>query len=367
MFSSFFRRFKYFDVPLLVATLILSAVGLAILYATTLSDLNLRIFYRQLVFFAVGLTAFFFLSVFNYRALAKTNRFIYLILVGSLVYLVFFGPFIRGSQRWIDFSFFRFQPAEFIKVAVILGMSRLLYLKGGQINSWRTILQTIIYVGLPAGLILLQPDLGSAAIIVSLWAGIILLSTIQKKFLAVLFFIFLACAGVGWKFVLRDFQKDRILVFLNPELDPKGRGYNVKQATIAVGSGQLWGRGLGKGVQSQRKFLPERQTDFIFAAGSEEIGFLGSFGLIILYFYLIMRIYKVMIKAKDDLGMYIAGGAMFFFFFHVVVNIGMNIGLLPVTGIPLPLASAGGSSLIASLILLGIVQNISIQSKVLRF
>ncbi len=364
---SFLNRFKHFDIPLLVATLLLAFAGLAILYATTLSDSSYGIFYRQLVYFGLGFAAFFFFSVFNYHTLTKANRAVYLIFLALLLYLPFFGPTIRGSKRWVDFSFFLFQPAEFIKVVIVLGLARLLYLKRGQINSWKTVARSFAYAALPALLVALEPDLGSATIILALWAGIILLSPIQKKILIILFACFLAAGGLTWKFVLKDFQKSRVLVFLNPRLDPKGRGYNVRQAAIAVGSGQLTGLGLGKGVQSQRKFLPERQTDFIFAAGSEELGFFGSFGLLTLYFFLLWRMLIIMKKAKDDLGMYLAGGGLFFFFFHAFINIAMNIGLLPVTGIPLPFVSAGGSSLIASLIILGIVQNVAIQSKALRF
>lgn len=364
---SFLNRFKYFDVPLLVCTLLLVAAGLAILYATTLSDASSAVLYRQLIFLALGLGAFLFLSFFDYHALAKTNRVIYVVLLSLLLYLTAFGSLIRGGRRWVDFGVTRFQPAEFVKFTVILGLSRLLYLKRGQINSYKIILWTLAYALVPAALVVLQPDMGSAIIISGIWVGIILISPIKKKYLAVIFAAFLILAGITWKFVLKDFQKSRIEIFLNPGLDPRGRGYNVRQATIAVGSGKILGRGLGKGVQSQSKFLPERQTDFIFAAGSEEIGFLGSASLLGLYFFLLFRLLKIMQKAKDDLGMYLAGGVFFFFFLHVFINIGMNIGILPITGIPLPFVSAGGSSLIVCLMLLGILQNVSIQSKALRF
>jgi len=364
---NFFKRFKHFDIPLLASTLLLSLAGIAILYSTTLSESNSSLFYRQVLILGVGLAVSIFLSVFDYHTLAKINRIIYVVFILLLLYLEIFGTVIRGGQRWIDLGFFRFQPAEFVKLVVIFGLARLLYLKRGQINSIKTLAWSFAYALLPAGLVIMEPDLGSAIVILSLWLGIILLSPIKKKFLTILFVSFLVVAGVSWKFFLQDFQKNRILVFINPTLDPRGIGYNVRQATIAVGSGQFTGRGLGKGVQSQHKFLPERQTDFIFAAGSEEIGFLGSFSLLGLYFFLFFRILKVMKKAKDDLGMYIAGGVLFFFFCHVVINIGMNIGLLPVTGIPLPFVSAGGSSLIVSLTALGVVQNIAVQSKALRF
>jgi rod shape determining protein RodA len=299
----FFNRFKYFDIPLFAATLLLGLAGLAILYSTSLSEESKSIFYRQLFFFAAGLGAFLFLSFFDYHTLAKTNRVVYVVFIFLLLYLEIFGSIIRGGKRWIDLGFFRFQPAEFVKLVVILGLARLIYLKRGEINSFSTMLWSLAYAAVPAGLVILEPDLGSAIIILSMWLGIIILSPIKKKYLAALFLIFVLASGISWKFFLKDFQKDRILVFINPELDPRGRGYNVKQATIAVGSGQLTGRGLGKGVQSQHKFLPERQTDFIFAASGEEIGFLGSFSLLGLYFFLFFRIQKIMSQAKDDLGM----------------------------------------------------------------
>jgi rod shape determining protein RodA len=363
----YLNRFKYFDLPLLAATLLLVLSGAVILYATTLSQDTRAVFYRQLAFLGVGLGGFLFLSFFDYHALAKVNRGAYVVLFLLLFYTLIFGLAVRGGRRWLDFGIGSFQPAEFIKLSIILGLSRLLYLKRGQINSPRTLIWSLLYAGLPALFVAAQPDLGSAIIIMGLWLGIILLSPIKKRLLVILFIIFLSLVGIGWKFVLKDFQKSRVEVFLNPNLDPKGRGYNVKQAAIAVGAGELFGRGLGKGVQGQSKFLPERQTDFIFAASSEEIGFLGSFTLLLLYFFLIFRLLIIAKKAKDDLGMYIAGGALFLFFFQVLINVGMNLGLLPVTGIPLPFVSAGGSSMVVSLLALGAAQNVSIQSKALRF
>lgn len=363
----FLNRFKYFDVPLLAATLLLALAGMAILYATTLSDGSGGVFYRQLIFLILGLGAFFFISFFDYHGLTKLNRIFYVVIIFLLLYLLAFGTLIHGGKRWIDISLFSFQPAEFAKLIVILGLSRLLYLKRGQINSWKIIIWSFLYALVPVALVVTEPDLGSAIILLCLWLGIILLSPIKKKFLVFLFVFFVAVSGAAWKFYLKDFQRDRVLVFLNPSLDPKGRGYNVRQATIAVGAGEFFGRGLGKGVQSQHKFLPERQTDFIFAAGSEEIGFLGSASLLGLFFFLLWRILIIIRGAKDDLGMYLAAGVFFFFFFHVLINVGMNIGVLPVTGIPLPFVSAGGSSLVVSFIALGLAQNVARQSKILRF
>ena len=362
-----FSEFKYFDTALLIATALLSIVGLALLYSTSVADGTTGVFWRQFIFLGLGLVCFFFFSFFDYHTLSKANKVFYVIFVILLIYLLVFGSNIRGGRRWIDLGFFRFQVAEFVKICVILGLSRLLYLRRGQINSWGNILWSFFYTVIPAVLVLVEPDLGSAIIIGSIWAGVILVSPIKKRFLIILFVSFLIVAGLSWKFALKDFQKDRVLIFLNPKLDPRGRGYNVRQAAIAVGSGQLWGRGLGKGLQSEHKFLPERQTDFIFAASSEEVGFFGMTALLIIFFTMFFRIVQIAQNARDDLGMYIAFGVFFMLFTHVTINISMNIGLLPVTGIPLPFISAGGSSLVVTLILLGIVQNIARQSKILRF
>ncbi len=364
---SFLKKFRYFDVPLQIATILLVVAGLALLYSTSLSGDGNAIFWRQVIFLGLGLLAYIFFSFFDYHSLAKTNKLFYVIIILALFYLLVFGGIIRGGRRWIDFGFFRFQPAELVRLSIILGLARLLYLRRGQINSLSVLSWSFVYTLIPTVLILLEPDFGSALVILGLWTGIIMLSPIKKKFLAILFLCLIPISGVTWKFFLKDFQKDRVMVFLNPSLDPKGRGYNVRQAAIAVGSGQFFGKGLGKGLQGQNRFLPERQTDFIFAASAEEIGFLGTFSLIALYFFCLFRLLKIAHKARDDLGMYIAGGILFLFFFHLLINIGMNLGLLPVTGIPLPFLSAGGSSLIVALASLGIAQNICQQSKALRF
>jgi len=360
-------KLRYFDIPMLICLALLSVAGLAILYSTSLASENLSPFWRQIPFLSAGFAGYFFLAFFDYHSLAKANRVIYVILVAALIFVLFFGEIIRGGRRWINLGVTNFQVAELAKLVVILGLARLLSLKRGQINSWLSIGRSLLYAGIPAGLIILEPDMGSALIVLAIWAGMLLISPVKKKFLAILFLAFAITCGLTWKFVLKDFQKDRVMVFINPNLDPKGRGYNVQQATIAVGSGWIFGRGLGNGLQSQNKFLPERQTDFIFAAGSEEIGFLGASVLLLLYLFLFLRLIKIMRNSRDDLGMYLAGGVFFLIFWHVIINVGMNIGLLPVTGVPLPFLSSGGSSLVIDLLALGIVQNVAMQSKVLRF
>lgn len=362
-----FSQLKYIDIPLAVASGLLLLLGLAILYSSSLANIDKSLFYRQAIFSFVGLLVFLALTNYNYQNLSKRNRYFYLFIVVVLFFVLIFGRSIRGSSRWIDFGFFRFQPAEFAKLTLIATLSRWLFLARGQINSWKNIFITGIITLIPAILIFLEPDLGSTIILIVIWLGLLLASPISKKKLLIILLCGVIVSGLAWKFVLRDFQKQRVEIFLNPSLDPQGKGYNVRQATIAVGSGSIFGRGLGQGLQSQLKFLPERQTDFIFATTAEEVGFLGSMGIMFVYAFILWRIKKISENAKDDLAMYICAGVWIMLFGQIVINIGMNIGLLPVTGIPLPLFSYGGSSLLVVLASLGIVQNIAMQNKALRF
>jgi len=360
-------KFRHFDLPLLIVSGLLLLVGLVVIYSTSISGGSLEIFYRQAVFAVIGLACFLVLCFYDYHKLTKQNRVAYLILVVLLIGLLIFAREVRGTTRWFNLGFFNFQPAEFAKLVVILGLSRWLYLKRGQINSWKNIALTLLYVAIPAVLIVLEPDLGSAVIVIGLWLGLLLISSMSKRYVAVFIALALVIGGVSWQFLLQDYQKTRIEVFLNPELDPRGRGYNVRQAIIAVGSGSWTGRGLGRGLQSQLKFLPERQTDFIFASAAEEIGFVGCLALLVLYYVLLWRLLKIMRYAKDDLGYYVVGGVCFLFVGQILINIGMNMGLLPVTGIPLPFLSYGGSSLVVVFMALGLAQNVARQSRILRF
>ncbi len=359
--------FKFFDGPLLLASLLLLASGLTLMYTSSLANPTLAIFWRQLLFSGIGLCALFFMATYNYHTLAKVNRVTYIVLLFLLIFVLVFGRSIRGSTRWIDLGFFRLQPAEFAKLVVVIGLSRWFYLFRGQINAWKNVLLTMALAGIPAILVLVEPDLGSSMVIMAVWAGILLVSPISKKRIAVLVGVGILCIALVWEFVLLDFQRNRLETFLDPNLDPRGKGYNVRQAIIAVGSGQLFGRGLGKGLQSQLRFLPERQTDFIFATAAEEIGFVGSTVVVGLYALLLYRIYVVAKRSRDELGRYLGFGIFFLFLFQISVNIAMNIGMAPVTGIPLPLLSYGGSSLLVTMLALGIVHNISWQSRALRF
>jgi rod shape determining protein RodA len=364
---SFLDKIKFYDLPLLIVSGLLLSAGLAIQYAISLGENNLEQFWRQCAYAAMAIVVFLLLANYNYQRLAKNNRFIYPILLLSLIYLLLFGDPIRGSARWIDFGFFQLQPAELAKMIVGVGLARWLYVNRGQINSWRNIALTFVYAAIPAVLIFFEPDLGSSLVLMGIWFGLILISPARKIYIVALLIIAMVVTGLGWQFVLRDYQRQRVEVFLNPDKDPQGQGYNVRQAMIAVGSGQWFGRGLGQGVQSGLRFLPEKHTDFVFAAASEEIGLVGSVSILALFIILLTRLLVIMRRARDDLAMYMAGAVLFYFSIQITINLGMNLGLLPVTGIPLPLLTAGGSSMLVTAIALGIAQNIAKQSRFLRF
>jgi len=365
MMQPFYTKFKYLDRMLAVICLLLLLMGLALIYSTSLSS-GKSIFYKQLVYVAVGAFIFFFLAFFDFSALTKISRYVYIFLFLALVAVLKFGHAVNGSARWFDFKIFSFQPAEFMKLAVVLVLARFFAMRRGEIKDWRNILVSFLYVLLPAALISKEPDLGSAAIIFFTWLGVLFLSNVDKKVFVYLFLLFAVIAGVSWTYVLKDYQRNRIETFINPERDPRGRGYNVQQAIIAVGSGGFSGTGLGRGLQSQLKFLPERQTDFIFASAAEELGFIGTVVMLILYFILLYRLLVIYRMSRDDLSRFVIAGIFFMFFSQVVINIGMNVGMLPVTGIPLPLISYGGSSLFTSIAALGMAEAIAIRSKGLR-
>lgn len=360
-------RIRYGDHVLSVMVALLMTASIVVLYATSLAGDSFALVYRQIAAFAIGVVLYVAFSLYDYHRLSSANRVAYVVFFILLLAVLIFAREIRGSSRWIDLGFFQLQPAELFKIVVLLGISRWLYVHRGQINSWVNIAITLLYAGLPASLIMLQPDLGSSIVVMSIWFGLLLISPIRKRFVLGLLLLAVVAAAFGWQFVFSDFQKDRIHTFLDPSSESRGRGYNVRQAIIAVGNGGVSGQGLGKGLQGQLKFLPERQTDFVFASLSEDFGFVGATSLLLLYYIVLSRLIRAMREAKDGLGRYIVGGVFWMFLVQVTINVGMNIGLLPVTGIPLPFLTYGGSSAITVLAALGIAQNVIIQSKALRF
>lgn len=363
---SIFFKLKQIDKMLAIVCLLLTLLGLAIIYSISLSA-GASLFYKQATYALVGIFLFSIFVYVDYSELTKINRWFYLVSVLLLLGIFKLGTHVNGSARWYNFKLFLFQPAEFTKLVVILVLARFFALRRGEINTWKNILLSLLYVLIPAVLISREPDLGSTIILLIIWGGMLLMTSVHRKFFVYLFLALAAFSAFSWTYMLHDFQKSRIETFLDPNLDPHGRGYNVKQATIAVGSGSLFGRGLGKGLQSQLRFLPERDTDFVFASAAEELGFVGTMVMIILYFMLLWRLLILYQKASDDLGRYIIAGVFFMLFGQVVINIGMNMGILPVTGIPLPFITYGGSSFLTLAISLGVAESVVVRSKGLHW
>ncbi|MBX4205477.1 MAG: rod shape-determining protein RodA [Candidatus Doudnabacteria bacterium] len=363
---SWLNQFRYFDLFMFASSLLLLFLGLLMIYSTTLSS-PVNLMPRQLVYALVGLLAFFFLAFFDYRNLKKTTWWLYLLIVISLVVVWFVGRNIRGSTRWIDLGFFRIQPAEFAKLVMVVIMAKFLDQSGEKLKSFRYVILSGIYVAIPVFLILIEPDLGSALVVFSTWFVMLLFSRMRKKHLAILIGLLVLSAIVGWFFVLQPYQKTRVYTFVNPSADPRGSGYNVLQSIIAVGSGGIFGRGVGRGFQSQLKFLPERQTDFIFASTAEELGLFGSLFILTMFGVILYRLVKTAQRSRDNFGMYLSLGIFFMLLIQVLINIGMNIGILPVTGIPLPFLSYGGSSLITTFAGLGLAQSVVARQKAVRF
>lgn len=351
-----------FDWILFVSAVLLIALSLAVLYPISYDGQNLNRdtdhFFRQVVYAVVGLFVFFAFSFFDFRNLKSFSTALFFVGVFLLFLVLIFGKVIRGTAGWVGFAGIHIQPVEPFKIIIAVILAKYFSFHARTIHESKHIFISMVPLAVSVLLILLQPDLGSAIIIVAVWASVLLASGVKKKHL-----IMLAVAGAilalfSWNFLLKDYQKDRIQTVFNPLSDPLGAGYNVIQSTVAIGSGGIWGKGLGHGSQSQLNFLPERHTDFIFAVIAEELGLGGALFVLILFAIILLRIIAIAQNSRSGFGKLLAGSFAMIFFSQVFINIGMNIGLVPVTGIPLPLLSYGGSSLFTTMAILGIVQNI---------
>lgn len=355
-------HFKKLDWILIGTVFFIFLMGLISIYSSSKDNLfNLK---KQIAFFILGFVLMLLISFFDWRFLKENPYlilFFYFCCLLSLAGLFFFAPTIRGIKSWYKIGFFSFDPNEFIKIILLLLLAK--YFSMRHIEMYRIvhILISGIYVFLPSVLIFFQPDMGSVLILVLLWVGILTVSGIRLRHFLILVFCFLIIFTLSWRFFLKDYQKERILGFLFPQMsDPLKIGWSQNQAKIAIGSGGFWGKGIKKGSQTQLGFLPEPQTDFIFAALAEEMGFIGVFILMILFSILIWRIFKVALESKTNFSRLFACGYATLLISQIFFHIGTNVGILPVTGISLPFLSYGGSFLIANFIFLGIIQSIYI-------
>ncbi len=348
------NTFKNIDWILFVSVVLVTLAGLVTMNSFAETS---RFFDRQTIWIFISMVVFFGASFIDWGFLKNTRIIVTLFIfsVGLLSLLFVLGSVFKGAQSWFNLGAFSFQPADPIKLVVILLLSKYFSRRHIEIANIRHILVSGFYVFVIFTLVFLQPDFGSAIIIFFLWLGMVLVSGISKKHLLLVFLIASLAFGGLWFFVFQPYQKSRIINFINPLTDIRGTGYNAYQSTIAVGSGQFFGKGIGYGTQSKLQFLPEYQTDFIFAAFAEEWGFVGVILLFSLYGIIFWRMLKISFRGGGNFEILFGVGLCILFLVHSIIHIGMNIGLLPVTGNTLPFMSYGGSHLLTEFLGLGIL------------
>jgi len=334
-----------------------------------LGNLNLYYVKLQLLWFGLGLLLMAAMIWIDYETLGELANYIYWINVALLLLVLIAGHTSKGAQSWLVlFGTRGFQPSEIAKISIIITMAKILSIREGEIKRIWDCIPIFIHFAIPFILILLQPDFGTAMVYIVILLGMIFVSGIGYRILAGFLGSGIASLIIAWFFFFKEFQKTRILTFLNPYLDPMGGGYNVIQSMIAIGSGQTFGKGLLKeGAMSQLDFIPEKHTDFIFSVTAEALGFIGALLLILLYSILIFRTLVLAQKAKDKFGSLLVIGVLSMAMFHIFENIGMSMGMMPVTGIPLPFMSYGGSSMWTNMIAFGLVLNVGMRRQKITF
>lgn len=364
--SNMFKLSKFsshsFDWLLFFSALLLCLLGLAAVYSVGLSRGPVDAYFRkQLIALAIGLAGLFFASWMQpsfFRLGAKPFYFFSVLLMVAVLVL---GTTIRGTRGWFAFGGFSFQPVELAKAALILILGYSISNFGRRFERPLYFFGTLVIALVLIGLTMLQPDLGSAVLLGTIWFALMLLTKARRLYIFSFIGIGIAGAVFAWFFLLHPYQKERVLTFVNPERDPLGAGYNTTQAIIAVGSGKFFGKGLGFGSQSQLRFLPEAQTDFVFSVIGEELGFAGVAVMLILFAILLWRLLLLAEKTDDDFSAIVVSGIAVLFASQLFINVGANLGLLPVTGVTLPLVSYGGSSLIINLVLVGVAESMVVR------
>ena len=356
-----FSSYRDFDWALLGMTLLLSVVSVLEIRSATAMTKFRGFDHKQIGFLAVGMVLMFLISLVDYHTLLEAAPWAYGVSLVALVAVRVVGQKVLGARRWINLGGgVHFQPSEWVKLVLILMVARFFWSRVGRDLTWGDIVRALVLVGIPMYLVLKQPDLGTALTYVPVLMVGLFLGGLRWKQAAVL--VLVGAVVGGGAFLsgkrLKGYQQKRITAFLDPDSDPQASGYQIRQSKIAVGSGGVWGKGANRGTQTQGDFLPIPYTDFIFAALSEEHGFIGAVGVLLLYFFILMRLIQNAQTAPDVPGSLIVMGVVGVLIFQIAVNVGMVVGLMPVTGIPLPLLSYGGSSVLFTFLSLGIVMNI---------
>lgn len=344
--------------PLLLIPLALSLLGVLTMHpfgeAASLAP-------RQLIWIGGAVLVFLVCSALDMRFIRRTPVLItgYFIVLALLMLLLVATHAIQGAKSWFNLGAFSFQPADPAKIIFVALLAKYFSRRHMDIGNFRHVLVSALYAGVPILLVLVQPDLGTAVILGTVWFGMILISGISKKHLALILAVGLVAAGLLWSFALHDYQRQRIVTFINPAADIRGSGYNAYQATVAVGSGELTGKGIGYGTQSKLRFLPEYETDFIFASFAEEWGFVGVTIVLILYALLLARLVMIAQRSATNFDTFFTIGITLVLFAHIFIHVGINLGVLPVTGTTIPFMSYGGSHLLMEYAGLGIVASLA--------
>ncbi|MBU1071423.1 rod shape-determining protein RodA [Patescibacteria group bacterium] len=358
-----YGHLRKLDWSLIIIVLLLTGVGLLTIYGigSPESVISLK---KQSIFLGLGFLLMIILSFFDYHVFKNNSSILVILYLLSLISLIFvlFSQEIRGASSWFHLGPINFEPIEFVKIIVILFLAKYFSLRHIELYRVRHLIVSGFYMALLVGVVILQPDFGSALVILSIWLGMIIVAGIKFRHLVVLFLILILLFVGCWFALLKDYQKTRILIFLNPQEDPYGGGYHISQSLIAVGSGSWLGQGLGANSQAGLKFLPEQHTDFIFATLAEQRGLLGVSILLVLFILLFWRAVKIILASSNNFSRLFVAGLIIMIFVQVVINIGMCMAILPVTGLTLPLVSYGGSSLVSIFIALGILQSIKVRN-----
>ncbi|TAK29371.1 MAG: rod shape-determining protein RodA [Chloroflexota bacterium] len=367
------KLWRNFDFLLLLIALLLTGYGLLLLYSTSLTSLsgsgNLidLPFMRQSIFLSLGLLLLVCAAAVNYRSLTSIYIHLYVAIILLLISVIVIGDLTHGARRWLDLRFFQLQPSEPAKVILIVALAAFLANKKDRVTKWHTFVISGLFLVPLVGLTYMQPDLGTILVFVAIWLGMVVVAGVRLLYLGMLGTVVVAFLPIIYMFGLRGYMRERLVTFLDPTADRFGEGYNVLQSTISVGSGGLFGKGFGNGTQTQLQFLRVQHTDFIFSVLGEELGFVGAMVLFALYIFLLFRLIRAASRSSDPFGRLLATGMCIMILGQAFINVGVNIRLLPVTGIPLPFISAGGSSLMTLFVCLGIAQSVIMHQRKLVF
>ncbi len=363
------RLFKKIDYGLIIVVLLICVLGVVVIGSATYSLGSERYIRTQTISIFLGIAAVVVIMFIDYNTFSRMYIPIYIICNAMLlaVFVLGQGSESWGADRWIRIGGFGFQPSDFAKLGIIICLAKVLDDNKNDLHKIKVLLKVLLFAGFPMILILAQPDLGTTLIFAGFVFGMLFVAGLKYKYIVRAGIIGLITAPLAWFGVLHDYQRQRVLIFLNPEQDPLGGGYHTLQSRVAVGAGKIFGKGLFNGTSNQFGFLPEKHTDFIFSVVAEELGFLGVTVLIILYAIMLYKCIKIAREAKDDFGAYLVTGVTCMIAFHIFLNIAMTIGLAPVTGKPLPFVSYGGTFMLTNMIAIGLVLNVNMRRDKINF